>query len=88
MIASFDTLVLGAVLLVAALADLRTRQVPGWLTFGGIASGVTAAAMNGVYALIVSVLGMTIGGSIVVPFILVGAFGPPTPCRWLSSAAS
>src|SRR5688572_29386180 len=57
MIASFDTLVLGAVLLIATLTDLRTRQVPGWLTFGGISSGVAVAAMNGVDALFASLLG-------------------------------
>jgi len=75
MIASFDTLVLGAVLLVATLTDLRTRQVPGWLTFGGISSGVAVAAMNGVDALFASLLGTIIGGSIMLPFVLIGAFG-------------
>ena len=75
MIASFDTLVVGAMLLVAVLTDLRTREVPGWLTFGGIASGVAVAAMNGVDALSVSLLGMMIGGSIMLPFVLIGAFG-------------
>lgn len=75
MIASFGTLVVGAMLLVAALTDLRTRQVPGWLTFGGIASGVAVAAMNGVDALFVSLLGMMVGGLIVFPFVVLGAFG-------------
>jgi len=75
MIASFDTLVVGAMLLVAALTDLRTREVPGWLTFGGIASGVVVAAINGVDALFASLLGTIVGGSIMLPFVLIGAFG-------------
>ena len=75
MTASFDTLIVGALLLVAAFTDLRTREVPGWLTFGGISSGVAVAAMNGVDALFASLLGTMIGGSIVLPFVLIGAFG-------------
>jgi Flp pilus assembly protein protease CpaA len=75
MIASFDTLIVGALLLVAAFMDLRTREVPGWLTFGGIASGVVVAALNGSDAVLVSLLGTTIGGLIILPFVLIGAFG-------------
>ena len=75
MIASFDTLIVGALLLVAAFTDLRTREVPGWLTFGGIGSGMVVAAMNGVDALFMSLLGTIVGGSIMLPFLLVGAFG-------------
>lgn len=75
MVASFDTLVVGGMLLVATLTDLHRREVPCWLTFGGIASGVAAGAMNGDHALVVSLAGMTIGGSIILPFVLIGAFG-------------
>lgn len=75
MIASFDTLIVGALLLVAALTDLRTREVPGWLTFGGIASGVVVAGVNGSDAVLVSLLGTTIGGLIILPFVFIGAFG-------------
>ena len=75
MIASIDTLVIGGMLLAATLTDIRMREVPCWLTFGGITSGVVVAALNGADALIVSLLGMLVGGSIVVPFVLVGTFG-------------
>lgn len=70
-----DTLVLGTMLVIATFTDLRRREVPGCLTFGGIASGVIVAAMTGVNALVVSVLGLMVGGLIVFPFVLVGAFG-------------
>lgn len=73
--APLDTLVVGGMLLVATLTDLRTREVPYWLTFGGIASGVVVAAIHGPDALIVSLLGMLVGGSIVMPFVVLGAFG-------------
>jgi len=75
MIASFDTLVLGAVMLIATLTDLRTREVPGWLTFGGIGSCMVVAAIHGVDAALVSLLGTMIGGSIILPLVLIGAFG-------------
>jgi Flp pilus assembly protein protease CpaA len=75
MIPSHDTLVVGGMLLAATLTDLRRREVPSWLTFGGITSGVVIAAMSGADALIVSLLGMLVGGSIVMPFVLIGAFG-------------
>lgn len=73
--AFYDTLVVGAMLLVATLTDLRRREVPGWLTFGGIASGVLVASPNGADALVVSLLGMMVGGLIILPFVLIGAFG-------------
>lgn len=75
MLASFDILVVGAMLLTAIVTDLRTREVPGWLTFGGIGSGVVVAAISGADALTMSLLGMVVGGSIILPFVLVGAFG-------------
>lgn len=73
--AFYDTLVVGAMLLVATFTDLRRREVPGWLSFGGIASGVLVASTNGADALVVSLLGMMVGGLIVIPFVLIGAFG-------------
>jgi len=75
MFASIDTLVIAGMLLGATLTDLRTREVPGWLTFGGIASGVVVAAIHGVDAALVSLLGTMIGGSIILPLVLIGAFG-------------
>ena len=75
MIAPLDTMVAGGMLLAATLTDLRKREVPCWLTFGGITSGVVVAAIHGPDALIVSLLGMLVGGSIVMPFVVLGAFG-------------
>jgi Flp pilus assembly protein protease CpaA len=73
--AFYDTLVVGAMLLVATFTDLRRREVPGWLTFGGIAPGVLVASTNGTDSLLVSLLGMMVGGLLVLPFVLIGAFG-------------
>jgi len=73
--ASIDTLVVGAMLLVATFTDLRRREVPCWLTFGGITAGVVVAWTNGMHALFVSMLGTMVGGLIVIPLVLVGAFG-------------
>jgi prepilin peptidase CpaA len=75
MLASFDTLLVGAMLLVAAFTDLRRREVPGWLTFGGIAAGVLVAATNETDALLVSLLGLMVGGLTILPFVVIGAFG-------------
>ena len=75
MFAPIDTLAVGGMLLIATWTDLRTRDVPGWLTFGGIGSGIVLATMNGVDALFASLLGTIIGGSIMLPFVLIGAFG-------------
>ena len=75
MAAPFDTLIVSVMLMVATVTDLRRREVPGWLTFGGIASGVVVAAMDGADAVFVSLLGMMIGGLITLPFVLIGAFG-------------
>lgn len=72
---SLDTLVIGVMLLMATYMDLRRREVSGWLTFGGIASGVLVASTNGKDALHVSLFGMTVGGLIILPFVLIGAFG-------------
>ena len=73
--ASLDTLAIGGMLLVATFTDLRWREVPCWLTFGGIIAGVGFRAMNGADALLVSLLGMTVGGLIILPFVRTGAFG-------------
>ena len=72
---SSDRLVLGAMLLIATFTDLRRGEVPGWLTFGSIAAGLLVASTNGASALLVSLLGMMAGGLIVLPFVLIGAFG-------------
>jgi prepilin peptidase CpaA len=70
-----DTLVLGAMLLIATFTDLRRGEVPPWLMFGSIVAGLLVAWTNGANPLLVSLLGMMIGGFIVLPFVLIGAFG-------------
>lgn len=65
-----------AVLAVATVTDLCTRRVPAWLTFGGIAAGLLAAGVTGGWAgLAGSVLGATVGGGVLLAFVLRGGFG-------------
>jgi hypothetical protein len=75
LIASTDSLVVGGILPGATLTDVRGRQGPCWRTFGGITTGGVVAALNGADARNVSPLGMLVGGSIVMPFVLRGVFG-------------
>ncbi len=69
------TPVIFAILAVATVTDLRTRLVPAWLTFGGIAAGLIVAAVSGWDALRMSLLGLVVGGLILLPFALFGGFG-------------
>lgn len=69
------TPVMAAVLAVATLADLHRREVPCWLTFGSISVGVLIAASNGAHTLAMSLLGLTVGGLIMLPFVVIDAFG-------------
>jgi prepilin peptidase CpaA len=62
-------------LLVAAIVDLRQRQLPAWLTLGGIASGVLVATAAGLESLEVSLIGLLVGGIILLPFALLGGIG-------------
>jgi prepilin peptidase CpaA len=62
-------------LLVATVSDLRWRQVPAWLTFGGIGAGVLVAAVSGWGTLQLSLLGALVGGLLLTPFVLLRAFG-------------
>jgi len=73
--ALLDTLVVILTLTAASFADVRRREVPGWLTFGSITAGVLVAATDGAHALMVSLLGLMAGGLIILPFVLIGAFG-------------
>jgi Flp pilus assembly protein protease CpaA len=64
-----------AVLLAATVCDLRTRRVPAWLSGGGIAAGVLAAAWAGPPALGASLLGAAAGGLVFLPFVWRGWLG-------------
>lgn len=70
--ATLVTLLLAA----ATVTDLRRRQVPAWLTFGGIGTGVLVAALSGWDAIQFSLLGALVGGLLLMPFVLLRGFGP------------
>jgi Flp pilus assembly protein protease CpaA len=67
--------VLLAVLVAAAVFDLRSRRVPAWLSGGGIAAGVLLAAWAGPSVLAVSLGGAVAGGLIFLPFVWRGWLG-------------
>ncbi|MGD9890185.1 MAG: prepilin peptidase [Dehalococcoidia bacterium] len=69
------TPIVSALLIAATISDLRRRQVPTWLTFGGISAGLLAAAVSGWESLQLSLLGATVGGLLLMPFVLTKAFG-------------
>jgi Flp pilus assembly protein protease CpaA len=67
--------VVGLVLLVATITDLRWRQVPLWLSLGFIASGVAVGTFRGPDSLGASLMGLAVGTMAVVPFVVLGGFG-------------
>ena len=67
--------ILLALLAAATVCDLRTRLVPLWLTGGGIAAGVLAAAWAGPPALLGSLAGAAVGGLVFLPFVWRGWLG-------------
>lgn len=72
---SFATPVIGVLLIVATVTDLRRREVPGWLTFGGIRAGLLVAAAHGSDALPLSLIGLAVGGLLLLPFVILRGFG-------------
>ena len=77
MVSAWGTSLVMLLLLAAAtVTDLRRRQVPTWLTFGGIGTGVLVAALSGWDALQLSLLGALVGGLLLMPFVLLRGFGP------------
>src|SRR5712692_209015 len=70
--ASIVMLLLGG----AAVSDVRRLRVPGWWSLGGIATGVTAAAVNGIGTLEGSLIGLAVGALLLLPFVLKGWAGP------------
>lgn len=69
------TLVIGVLLLIATVTDIRRREVPGWLTSGGIGAGLLVAAAHGPDVLLLSVIGLAVGGLLLLPFVILGGFG-------------
>src|SRR5258707_15119620 len=67
--------VVGLVLLVATITDVRQRQVPLWLSLGFIASGVALGTLRGPSGLLASLLGLAVGTLPVLPFVVLGGFG-------------
>jgi prepilin peptidase CpaA len=68
----------GAVLLslVAAATDLRSRRIPNWLTVPGLLIGVAAnTALGGWSGLKASLLGATVGLTLLLPFVLLRSLG-------------
>jgi len=68
----------GAVLLslVAGWTDLRSRRIPNWLTVPGLLIGVAAnTALGGWSGLKASLLGATVGLTLLLPFVLLRSLG-------------
>lgn len=68
-------MVLGVILLVATITDLRSREVPLWLTSVGLVSGLLVAALHGASTLNASLLGLAVGVLPTLPFLLLGGLG-------------
>jgi len=68
-------LVVGILLVVATVADLRTRRIPLWLTVGGSGAGLIVGAVTGFASFEVSLMGFAVGTVLFVPFVLRGGFG-------------
>lgn len=64
--------VVGVVMAIATVTDLRERRVPLWLTTGSIAAGLVTAALGGTERLLQGVIGMVVGGLLLAPFIVIG----------------
>ena len=75
MLAWLPPVFLGATLLVATICDVRTQQVPLWLTLGSIVAGLALASVRGMPALAASGLGLAAGLGISVPFVFLGGLG-------------
>jgi prepilin peptidase CpaA len=62
--------------LVAAATDLRSRRIPNWLTVPGLLIGVAAnTALGGWSGLKASLLGATVGLTLLLPFVLLRSLG-------------
>lgn len=71
----FATPVVILLLAIAAITDLRRRQVPTWVTLGGSGAGLLVAAASGWEVLQLSLAGFAVGGLLLLPFVIIGGFG-------------
>lgn len=71
----FATHVIMLLLAIASITDLRSRQVPAWVTLGGSGAGLLVAAASGWEALQLSLVGLAVGGLLLLPFVLAGGLG-------------
>lgn len=69
-------LILASGLAIAVVIDARQRRIPNWLTGGLAATGLgSAAVLQGAAGAWQSVLGLTVGGAILIPFFVTRAMG-------------
>lgn len=69
-------IVLPFLLAFACYGEIKTRRIPNWLTLGGMALGLGAAAIErGWGGLVDSALGLAIAGGLFLPFCLLGVVG-------------
>lgn len=61
---------------VACYGEITAHRIPNWLTLGGMALGLGAAAItDGLTGLADSALGLAVGGGVFLPFCLMGVIG-------------
>lgn len=70
-----DRLILVVVLAIATVTDVRHREVPLWLTFGGIAGGLIASVLDNQHSVTSAVVGLAAGLLPPLPFVLLGGLG-------------
>jgi len=66
---------LALTLVAACVWDIRTRQVPAWLTVGSLVLAVTIAATQGLPALGQAALGLMVGALLSLPLVWRGGLG-------------
>jgi prepilin peptidase CpaA len=64
-----------ALLVTAAVSDLRERRIPNWLTVGGVLTALALRAPDGGSALLAGALGAMLALIVSVPFFSLGALG-------------
>lgn len=65
-----------AVAAAGAVADMRTRKIPNWLTYGSLlAAFAVRLAVSGWPGLKLGLLGMMVGAAILIVFFLLGGMG-------------
>lgn len=69
-------LILWGVLTIAVITDLGWSRIPNWLTFPGMAAGVTAHSWSsGVEGAVFAIVGLTVGLGVFLVLYLMGGVG-------------